>query len=117
MKMILIKINKMSYLAKIQNTFFNTVRQNSRKQNKTQNDKTKKIIECNLLQVSCQILMITLLNNFLTKVFILNRNVTIVNILILEDVMIKNLTTKKFVFRVWKPGENNNICTKYKFKY
>lgn len=117
MKMILIKINKMSYLAKIQNTFFNTVRQNSRKQNKTQNDKTKKIIECNLLQVSCQILMITFLNSFLTKCFVLNRNVTIVNILILEDVMIKNLTTKKFVFRVWKPGENNNICTKYKFKY
>ena len=117
MKMILIKINKMSYLAKIQNTFFNTVRQNSRKQNKTQNDKTKKIIECNLLQVPCQILMTTFLNNFLTKCFVLNRNVTIVNILILEDVMIKNLTTKKYVFRVWKPGENNNICTKYKFKY
>ena len=117
MKMILIKINKMSYLAKIQNTFFSSLRQNSRKQNKIQKDKTKKNIECNLLQVSCQILMITFLNNFLTKVFILNRNVTIVNILILEDVMIKNLTTKKFVFRVWEPGENNNICTKYKFKY
>ena len=61
-----------------------------------------------------QILMISFLNKFLKKVFKLNRNVSVVNILMLEDIMIKNLTTKKYEFGIC---ENKNICTKYKFKY